>query len=273
MSVVQNVVSETGEGSGARPTRRRRPFLRFGLLLITYAALNLVAFPVLAAAFGWPGILREPASAVLPAYAAQQSAINAGYYLFLVSSVLLIPIALGMRRILDPGDRTALGIYASFGVLTGVFQVLGWVRWPFTIPRLVELYTDPSSSAATRAAVEVAYESANWYAGVAVGEHLGFLFQAVFTVALGIFVLRLPASRALRLPRWLGWLGVVSGALFALADFGGFLVRGIGGGGLRGEAAAGADTLGSLFTPSYSVAILFIGMLGVALARLQRADV
>lgn len=228
----------------------------FGLLLVAYAVANLVATIVLVTVFGWPDVLRDPAAEVLPRYLADVTAINGAYYLFLATSIVLIPIAMGLRRILDPDNRTALEITAMFGILTGVFQLLGWVRWPFTIDHLASLWA-AAPDAATRTALEAAYEASNYYAGVAVGEHLGFLFQAVWTVGVGIALLRSPLF-----PRWIGWIGIVSGTLFEIGDFGAFLLR----------DTAAADGLALVFAPAYAVALVWVGVIGVRLLRVRQPD-
>jgi hypothetical protein len=99
-----------------------------------------------------------------------------------------------------------MALATAFGVVAGVVQFLGLVRWPILVPYLSDTYLDPASSQATRDSVLVVFESFNRYAGVAVGENLGYLFTALWTglVALAMF------GSALRFRRWMGLLGAVS---------------------------------------------------------------
>jgi hypothetical protein len=83
------------------------------------------------------------------------------------------------------------------------FQVLGWVRWPLTVPFLSASYADRVASPAHREAVAASYDVLNRYAGTAVGEFLGWLFQGVWAVAVAVLVLR-----AAGLPRWFGGVGL-----------------------------------------------------------------
>jgi hypothetical protein len=68
-------------------------------------------------------------------------------------------------------------------------------------------YFDPASSEATRESVAV-FQAFNHYAGVGVGENLGYLFTALWTalVALAILGSRLPFRR---------WLALIGAALAA----------------------------------------------------------
>ena len=85
---------------------------------------------------------------------------------------------------------------------------LGLVRWPFLVPYLADTYLDPASSEATRESVAVVFQAFNHYAGVAVGEHLGYLFTSLWTalVALAMF------GSPLLFGRWLALLGMASAA-------------------------------------------------------------
>jgi hypothetical protein len=118
-----------------------------------------------------------------------------------------------VHRVLADDGREAgapfyLGLATAFGVVAGVMQFLGLARWPFLVPYLADTYTDPASSGATRESVAVVFEAFNRYAGVAVGEHLGYLFTGLWTalVALAMF------GSALPFRRWLSLLGMVSAA-------------------------------------------------------------
>lgn len=181
--------------------------------------LATVPFFVLSAVFEFPDILREGADKVLPLFAQNQSVIVPTYYVFMLSSVLLIPLALLLRRVLVGAGTVSvlLDIATIFGVTAGITQFLGFVRWPFMMPYLAQTYLDPSSSPATRAAVSVVYESFNRYAGMAIGEHLGWLF-------LGLWLVTVSAALYGRLNRWLGGAALLLGVCFLVSigeQFGG----------------------------------------------------
>jgi hypothetical protein len=177
------------------------------LLVLTPIAFN-VFFTLLSMTFEYPDILREPAGYVLRSFDAGGSALVATWYGFMLTAVLFVPLAVLVHKVLARKDAPYLAVATAFGVVAGVVQFLGLVRWPFLVPYLADTYLDPASSAATRESVAVVFEAFNRYAGVAVGENLGYLFTALWTlmVALAMF------GSALPLRKWLTLLGVIAAA-------------------------------------------------------------
>ena len=94
----------------------------------------------------------------------------------MLTAVLFVPLAVLVHKALTREDTPYMAVATTFGVIAGVVQFLGLVRWPFLVPYLADTYLDPASSAATRESVAVVFQAFNHYAGVAVGEHLGYLF-------------------------------------------------------------------------------------------------
>ena len=123
--------------------------------------------------------------------------------------MLFAVVALLLYHVLKPAKPSVLLRAATlFGVLTAVVQFLGFIRWPFLVPELVRIYFDPASSEATRAAVLVVHEAFNRYAGVAVGENLGFVFTGVWLVLLGVYLVR---GRSKVLKPWAGYTALTLG--------------------------------------------------------------
>jgi hypothetical protein len=83
-------------------------------------------------------------------------------------------------------------------------QFLGLIRWPFLVPSLAEIYTDTGSSQATRDSVAVTFQAFHRYVGVAIGEHLGYLFTSTWTVILCIAIIQTAKVSPL-----FGWLGIL----------------------------------------------------------------
>ncbi len=182
------------------------------LLILTPIAFNLL-FTLLSVTFEYPDILRQPAGYVLERFEAGGAGLVATWYGFMLTAVLFVPLVVLVHRVLagdgrEAGEPFYLGLATAFGIVASVMQFLGLARWPFLVPYLADSYTDPASSEATRQSVAVVFEAFNRYAGVAVGEHLGYLFTGLWTalVALAMF------GSALPFRRWLGLLGMVSAA-------------------------------------------------------------
>lgn len=66
------------------------------------------------------------------------------------------------------------------------------------------MYVDPKASQATRESVAVVFQAFHRYVGVAIGEHLGYLFTSVWTILLCIAIIQTGMTH----PLW-GWLGIL----------------------------------------------------------------
>jgi hypothetical protein len=188
-------------------------YLSAGVLFIAMFVMLNVANSILAANFDFPDILRQPPENALTLYQQNQGLIRPAYYIFALTGVLMIPISLLLHRILSSKNSMLLTTATTFGVITGIVQVLGFIRWVFLAPFLVNTYFDPNSSQATKDAVLVLQEGFNRYAGVAVGEHLGWLFTGTWLVLLGIFIAR---NRANLLRPWMGYAVISWGAMILI---------------------------------------------------------
>jgi hypothetical protein len=182
-------------------------------LLALQFALMMVPVVVLGRAINWPASLSEPASVVLPMIVQQRGAVAMGYFSYFLSALLLLPIALLVRRVFAQQDGALLTVATWFGALAAVLKLFGISRWLLLMPALANTYVDPAATPATRDTIAVVFDAFNRYAG-GIGENLGvMLFAGVWTVLIALVLLRTP-----RLPRWLGWTGVAAG-LVLLAGF------------------------------------------------------
>lgn len=90
------------------------------------------------------------------------------------------------------------------GVLASLVQIFGLIRWPFLVPSLADIYTDPAASSATRESVAVTFQAFHRYDGVAIGEHLGYLFTSLWTLLLCLAITQTAVVNPL-----FGWLGII----------------------------------------------------------------
>ncbi len=174
-----------------------------GALLIFTPILFMTAFTLLQITFEYPDILRQPATIVMDKFVAGGRGLIAYWYLMVVSSILFIPISVMLHPYLAREDTPYMSLATIFGVTAGIVQMLGFIRWPFLVPTLASTYLNPSSSEATRAAIEVTFVAFNQYAGVGIGEHLGYIFTSLWTILIS---LAMPRSKYFS--SWLGWMGI-----------------------------------------------------------------
>lgn len=221
-----------------------------GVLLVASGVLGIGGYAVLGTTFGWPAVLDEPGTSALDAFADAQAWVRVGFYLFLLSSLVLIPAAIGLSDDLAP-DSTAGRSVAAFGVLGAFAQLLGWVRWPIAVPGLADAWTDPAATATQREATAAAYDVLNGYAGGALGEHLGWLLQGVWAVAVAVLLLRTG-----RVPRWFAVVGLALAGGWALT--------------VPPATAIGLETLELGGLTVYSLWYLWLVALGALLVRRPR---
>ena len=216
-----------------------------GALLIVVPLGFTVCFTLLQQLFEYPAILRQPTAEVLAKFAAGGAPLIAVWYALTLTAVAFIPLTVLVHRTLDSRDAPVLlWVGTSFGVTAGVSQTLGFLRWPFLVPHLAQSYLAPGASEAQRAAAVMVFEAFHVYAGMAVGEHLGYLSTAAWTLVISIVILR-----AARVPRWFGAVG-------------GILALGIAAGLAE---PAGWELGGTINTLSYLVWALWLIGVGVTL--------
>jgi hypothetical protein len=161
-----------------------------GLLLLVLPLAYNGLYTLLARGFDYPDILRQPTGQVLERFAAGGSRLVLTWWGFAMSAVLLAPAVVLVSATLADADPTVLALATAIGLLAALVQFLGLVRWPFAVPHLARLAGDPATTPATRDAVEVVFQTLNRYLGVAVGEHLGYLFTGVWTALAGVALIQ-----------------------------------------------------------------------------------
>jgi Domain of unknown function (DUF4386) len=178
-------------------------------LFVVGAVAFAAAAMALSSTFNWPDILREPASVVLPAFAAGGTSLvrtwfaTAWTYAIVAVPILLLPAVLGRRD--DPALRAATYV----GATSVVLSLIGFLRWVFVVPPLAHSYV--SGDATTQAAVGAAWTAQHQYGGALLGEHLGQLLAIGWSVTLCVIIV---LTRVL--PRWLGVTGLAVSALYLL---------------------------------------------------------
>lgn len=150
-----------------------------GSLVFLGVYLN-IPFSILAVIFEYPQILRQPTGEILTLFSEGGPALIAVWYAFALAAIFMIVVVLLVHDVLKDRNRGLLRVATVFGILAGLLQTLGLIRWVFVVPSLAQAFADPAATEASRAAVVVVFNALHQYAGVALGEHLGQLFTAVW---------------------------------------------------------------------------------------------
>jgi len=185
----------------------RSPAPVWAILAVTlYHVVALTAgFGVLIAVFGFPDILREPAQDRLRLFMEGYNTIVPTYYALSLTGLTQAALAVLILLCAPRRDEGFLVLSGLFGVLCGAFQILGFIRWPIVIPYLAEAMAAAPTPEAQQTVV-LLEGLMNRYAGMAIGEHLGFLGMGFWTLFLGLAVLKQPF-----MDRRLGGAGVILG--------------------------------------------------------------
>jgi hypothetical protein len=194
-----------------------------GLLLIIVPIAFNVTFFLLQRAFEYPDILRKPTDYVLQRFKDGGVPLRRLWYAFTLSAVLFTPVPVIVQQVFQPAVPWYLVVGTALGVLAGAVQFLGLIRWPFLVPALADVYTDPKSTQATRDSVAVVFQAFHRYAGVAIGEHLGYIFTSSWSILLCIAIIATDVVNPL-----FGWLGIVPaiGVLMGVFEETGFKAAG-----------------------------------------------
>ena len=175
-----------------------------GLFLIVLPIAFNVVFFLLQRNFEYPDILRKPTDYILSRFNAGGRQLIMTWYAFAFTGVLFLPVAFLVHQTLANENTPYMAFATTIGVLAGLVQCLGLIRWPFLVPYLSKTYFEPESTQATRDSIAVVFQAFHRYAGVAIGEHLGYLFTSIWTALIALAV-----TQSALFSSWLGWLGFI----------------------------------------------------------------
>ena len=170
----------------------------------------------------------------------------------MLSGILLLPIAVLLSAIMAADGSAILPVATAVGILAGLVQVVGLLRWVYLVPYLARMNADPMASPATREAVGVVFQSFHRFLGVGVGEHLGYLFTGLWTLLAGIAMVSGSVFAG-----WLGWIGIIvgGGLMVGSAEF------------LGPNEEKGWNLAGKAVPALYILWSLWLAAAGVALLR------
>ena len=200
-------VSTPGATSLDTPQR-----ILLGVLLIAAALLSFLPIAILGPAIGWPASLRAPAGQQLAAIAAAPTAVALGYSVYLLYSVLILPVMtlLALRCSSSLAKPMAVMIVA-FAALSVLARSIGILRWLTAMPVMAQQHA--AADPAGQQILEAIFTTITTYGG-GIGELLGVSLFMSFSLGLAMMA----AWTGKTLPRWLAAFGMAS-ALLLLALF------------------------------------------------------
>lgn len=151
-----------------------------------HVLLLYAGFTVLALVFEFPDVLRRSAAERLDLFLRQAAVVRPAYWLLTLTGFTQIVVAALVYQSLPARGRTVALLGLIFGVLTGLLQMLGFIRWAILVPYLAQAMGDQGLPDVTRQAVALVEGAFNRYAGMAVGEHAGNLSLFLWTLLVGV---------------------------------------------------------------------------------------
>ncbi|MCP5062665.1 MAG: DUF4386 domain-containing protein [Ignavibacteriae bacterium] len=196
------------------------------LLIVTSTSIIVYVFLMLAASislifvFDFPDILREPVEVMLTKFNNNRDLVIPAYYLFVLSGLAFIFMVLLIHKAVVQKESVPGFLAVVFGVLFGLTSNLGFIRWPFLMDYLSQMYNNPTTTFAQKEIIKITFNSFHNYAGVAVGENFAFWFEGFWT----IFISQTISNRSDLFPKYLSKIGYIIGAgmlVYTLEQFGG----------------------------------------------------
>jgi len=182
-----------------------------GLLLVLGAISVFIPYTILTAIFDYPGILREDAGVVLTRFHAGGAQLIWVWWAFAILGLPLLIAYILLGQYLEGKWRWAK-VATTLGVISGIVQIIGLLRWTFVVPVLANSFVNADNEA-TKESIKVVFQAVHQFGGVLLGEHIGQLFTIAWTVMMSAAF-----SKLNLIPRWAVVLGYFASAIYLLAQ-------------------------------------------------------
>jgi len=184
-----------------------------GLFFVLGAVLINIPYTLLIMNFDYPDILRQPVDHILTQF---QAGGNSLIYTWLTFAWVGLPILFGMvmlNQILGREKYPFIETATTIGVIGGVVQIVGLLRWVFVVPVIARLYTDPATTTAMKESLSALFMIVHQYGGVVLGEHMGQFLTIIWVSMISAVIYKSPLFA-----KWVSWLGWITSAIFILAQ-------------------------------------------------------
>jgi hypothetical protein len=184
-----------------------------GILFIVGAVLINIPYTLLIMSFDYPDILREPTGTILTRYQEGGAGLTLTWLAFAWVGLPVLFAIVMLQKVLEREDTPYLWSGTVAGVIGGITQMVGLLRWIFVVPVLAKIYTDPASSSSMKETATVVFQAVHQYVGVVLGEHIGQIFTILW-----MLLVSLAMFRSYLFKPWLAWLGILASVVYSLAQ-------------------------------------------------------
>jgi hypothetical protein len=166
---------------------------------------------ILTITFNYPDILRQDSGNILRQFHQGGSPL---IFTWLAFALLGLPLLVAYSLIGQKVDQvlTHMKWVTTIGIISGLVQIIGLLRWVFVVPVLATEYVN-TSSPTTQETIEISFQVIHQFGGVLLGEHLGQLFTIIWTVFISLALLKVKI-----IPKWLAWWGFIASFIYFLAQ-------------------------------------------------------
>lgn len=184
-----------------------------GILFIVGAVLVNIPYTLLIMNFEYPDILREPTGYILTQFQQGGTGLILTWFAFAWVGIPLLFAIVLLQKVLERENTPYLRFGTVSGIIGGIAQMVGLLRWTFVVPVLAKTYTNPSASDIAKESAVIAFQAVHQYGGVVLGEHIGQVFSILwmFTISLALFKSNI-------FNRWLAWFGFLASGVYLLAQ-------------------------------------------------------
>ena len=184
---------------------------KIGWLLIAGAIGVFIPYIILTITFEYPEILRQDTGIVLTKFHEGKSPLIFTWWAF---AILGLPLLIAYIKIgqLFENRVSFIKWVTTLGVISGIVQIIGLLRWVFVVPVIANNFVTASDPIEKEIA-KYSFQTIHQFGGVLLGEHLGQLFTIIWTIMLSIAFIKLKLF-----PSWVSWLGIISSIIYFFAQ-------------------------------------------------------
>lgn len=180
-----------------------------GLLLIVGAIGVLIPYTILTITFQYPDILRRDPGVVLTTFQEGGSSLIFTWWAF---AMLGLPLLIAYILIGQQWKHISfMSWVTTVGVISGVAQIIGLLRWVFVVPVIAQDYV--MGNEVVKQSAVTSFKVVHQLGGVLLGEHIGQLFTIVWTGMVCVAILKWRL-----MPQWVSLFGIISSAVYLLAQ-------------------------------------------------------
>ncbi|MFI5129082.1 MAG: DUF4386 domain-containing protein [Chitinophagales bacterium] len=184
---------------------------KIGWLLIAGAVGVLIPYTILTMSFEYPDILRQDIGIILTKFHDGGGPLVFTWWAFAILGLPLLVAYIKIGQLLE--NRISFIRWATtLGVISGIVQIIGLLRWVFVVPVIAHSYTT-SADPVIKEIAKGNFQTIHQFGGVLLGEHLGQLFTMAWTIMISIAFIKLKLF-----PKWVGWIGIISSVIYLVAQ-------------------------------------------------------